>query len=569
MWNLLGPKSLQFEQAFFAAMEEEVKKYGSAEKVPLEKRKDVFKSPRTYEEAWNHPCPFQRKLWREAITKELKKMKDHNVWKKVLRSTMAQDRRCVKCRWLFEIKRNGVFRARLVACGYSQVPGQDFNEVYSPVVNDITVRIILILKMILKLMSLIVDIETAFLHGDLKEEIFMDCPPGLVHTVEECLLLLKTIYGLVQSARAFYKKLGDVLKLIGFVQSLADPCLFIKKTKTGVCFVVLWVDDCLFVGHEDVLKESVEQLSKHFKLKIEEDTSDYLSCEILYDKDLTKCWIGQPHLCKKIEQTFGDLVKGLPKYRTPGTPGVQITKPLDPKVIVSPEDQSLYRSGVGMLLYLVKYSRPDIANPVRELSKGMKEATPSAMKELKRVLKFVIDTKDYGLKLEPKMGEKLTEWELLLYTDSDWAGDKDTRKSVTGYGLMLMDCPVVWKSRQQDTIALSSSEAEINACSDAVKEIRFTVNVLESMGVKVKKPVTVRVDNVGAIYMAENAAVSQRTKHVDLRTKFLTQYIEDGFIKILFIKSENNLSDFFTKNVSGDIYDEHKEAYIKSKDWVR
>jgi hypothetical protein len=283
-----------------------------------------------------------------------------------------------------------------------------------------------------------------------------------------------------------------------------------------MCFVVLWVDDCLFVGHPDVIKESIELLSKHFKLKIEKDTSDYLSCEILYHKELTKCWIGQPHLCKKIELTFGNLVKGLPKYRTPGTPGVQITKPLDPKAIVSLKEQQMYRSGVGMLLYLVKYSRPDIANAVRELSKGMKEATPSALKELKRVLKFVIDTKDYGLKMEPKYESDQAEWELMLYTDSDWAGDKDSRKSVTGYGLMLMDCPIVWKSRQQDTIALSSSEAEINACSDAVKEIRFTVNVLETMGINVRRPIVVRVDNVGAIYMAENAAVSQRTKHMDL-----------------------------------------------------
>jgi hypothetical protein len=169
----------------------------------------------------------------------------------------------------------------------------------------------------MKLDSVIVDIETAFLHGDLKEEIFMDCPPGINHTDEECVLLLKTIYGLVQSARAFYKKLGDVFQKIGFTQSLADPCLFFKKTKKGVCYVVLWVDDCLFVGHPSVIKESIELLQKYFKLKIEQDTSDYLSCEILYDKDLTKCWIGQPHLTKKIEQTFGTLVKGLPKYRTP------------------------------------------------------------------------------------------------------------------------------------------------------------------------------------------------------------------------------------------------------------
>ena len=496
-------------------------------------------------------------------------MEDHKVWKKVKRAVMPQDRRCVKCKWVFEIKRNGVCHARLVACGYSQVPGQDFNEVYSPVVQDTTVRMLLILKMVQKLCSMIADVETAFLHGDLKEEIFMDCPKGMDHKEDECVKLLKTLYGLVQSAKAFYRKLGEVLKSIGFEQSLTDPCLFVRKTNKGVCYVALWVDDCLFIGTKDVLESSIKLLEKHFKLKIEENTNDYLSCEILYNKDLTKCWIGQPHLCKKIEVTFGELVKGLPKYKTPGTPGLVITKPVDPEAVVSTEDQHMYRSGVGMLLFLVKYSRPDIANAVRELSKGMKEATPSAMKELKRVLKYVIDTQENGLKLEPKYtNSKEINWELVLFTDSDWAGDTDTRKSVSGYALFLMECPLVWKSRQQTTIALSSSEAEINACSDAVKEIRFAVNVLETMGIKVALPVTVRVDNVGAIYMAENAAVSQRTKHVDLRTKFLTQYIEDGFIKILFVKSEENLSDFFTKNVSGEVFDKHKDYYIDSREVV-
>jgi len=324
------------------------------------------------------------------------------------------------------------------------------------------------------------------------------------------------------------------------------------------------------MGHKAVLEESLEMIQKHFKLKIEKDTKDYLSCEIIYNNDLTKCWIGQPHLYKKIEQTFNHWLKGLPKYRTPGTPGLVVTKPLDPKAIMSLEDQKLYRSGVGMLLYLTKYTRPDLANPVRELSKGMKEATPGALKELKRVLKFAVDTKDFGLKLAPVKGEgKRIEWNLVLYTDSDWAGDKDSRKSVTGYALFLMECPIVWKSRQQDTVALSSSEAEIIACSEAAKEIKFAVHVLESLGVKVPLPVVIRVDNVGAIYMAENAAVSQRTKHVDLRTKFLTQYIEDGFIKIVFVKSEENLSDFFTKNVSGEVYEKHKDAFIANKDLVK
>ena len=152
-----------------------------------------------------------------------------------------------------------------------------------------------------------------------------------------------------------------------------------------------------------------------------------------------------------------------------------------------------------MLLYLAKYSRPDIANTVRELAKGMQGPTPNAFKQMKRVLKFVIDTKDYGLRMEPKL-EQEAIWDMKVYTDSDWAGDKDTRKSVSGYVLYLANCPICWKSRQQKVISLSSSEAEIYACSDAVKEIKFTYQLLETMGLKVKLPIVVCVDNVGAIF---------------------------------------------------------------------
>jgi hypothetical protein len=168
--------------------------------------KDVFDSPQTYDEAWNHPDPWQREKWREAIRLEFKKMNDHKVWKKVPRLSMPPQRRCVKCKWIFEIKRNGTFCSRLVACGYSQTPGVDFTEYYSPVANEVTICVLLVAEIVWKLVSKIIDGERAFLHGDLEEEIYMDCPDGLDHEVWGCLQLLKTIYGLVQAARAFYKK---------------------------------------------------------------------------------------------------------------------------------------------------------------------------------------------------------------------------------------------------------------------------------------------------------------------------------------------------------------------------
>ena len=151
-----------------------------------------------------------------------------------------------------------------------------------------------------------------------------------------------------------------------------------------------------------------------------------------------------------------------------------------------------------MLLYLVKHSRPDIANAVRELSKCMTGANAAAFKELMRVIKFVLDTRAYGLKLAPKWVDTML-WELKIYSDSDWAGDKDNRKSITGFIIFLLGAPILWRSKAQGSVALSSTEAEFYALSEAAKEIKFIVQVLISMVIPVKLPVIVRVDsNVGA-----------------------------------------------------------------------
>jgi len=171
--------------------------------LPPERYKDQFANPMSYEEAWNHSCPFQRGKWREAIKKEFGKMSERQVWRKQKKSAMPAGRRLVKCKWIFEVKRDGKFRARLVACGYIQVSGIDYTDAFSPVVNDVTFRIMLIAKMMWKLESHQFDVETAFLLGDLEEEIYMECPPGMEAMYDECLLLLKCIYGLVQAQDIF------------------------------------------------------------------------------------------------------------------------------------------------------------------------------------------------------------------------------------------------------------------------------------------------------------------------------------------------------------------------------
>jgi Reverse transcriptase (RNA-dependent DNA polymerase)/gag-polypeptide of LTR copia-type len=537
-------------------------------KIDPAKFKDIFENPKSFEEAWNHPDPFQREKWREAILKEFAKMERNKVWRKFKRSDIPPGRRCVKHKWVFEWKRNGTARARLVACGYSQVAGVDFTHVFSPVANDVSFRIMIICMILWKLEGLIFDVETAFLNGDLEEEIYMDCPQGMEHEPDECLLLTKTIYGLVQSARQYFKKFESILTMkMGFKQCGSDPCLFMRENEKGLVIVLCYVDDNLCIGNREALDQMLKEIVQYgLNITVENELTDYLSCEIRFNQERTKAWIGQPHMVKKLEKTFGDEVKGLQRYKTPGTPGQGLirAKTDDDKIPV--EQQSRYRTGVGMLLYLIKHSRPDICNAVRELTKCLDGATPVAYKEMMRLIKYVLDTKDRGLKVAPTPTK--LEWDMLVYSDSDWAGDKDDRKSISGYMIFLNGVLVCWRSKSQQSVALSSSEAELYACSEAAKEIPFIVQILIFLGIPVKLPVQVKVDNIGAIFMTENSTSSSRTRHIDTRYFFVKDMQNDGLLKVDFVRSEDNVSDIATKNVTGEVHDSHLEKYTAERSSV-
>jgi hypothetical protein len=177
----------------------------------------------------------------------------------------------------------------------------------------------------------------------------------------------------------------------------------------------------------------------------------------------------QPHLVKNLEVKFGAEIMNLSNYGTPGTPHSKIVRPSENVDKIDPDLQARYRSGVGMLLFLIKYSRSDLANVVRELSKCMYAASHAVYKEMLRVMKLVVDTKQYCLKIRPVEGGK--DWDLVSNCDSDWAGDAETRISVIGFIIYLLGVPICWRSMGKKGEALSSSEAEYKAISEAVKEI--------------------------------------------------------------------------------------------------
>jgi len=242
-------------------------------------------------------------------------MESNKVWRKCNKNDLPAGRRPVKCKWVFDIKRNDTFRARIVAKGFTQQPGLDYYLQCSPVVNDITFRIWLTCVLIWQLQTLVFDVETAFLHGSFcpGEEVHMNCPPGMVHHTDECLLLLKTSYGLIQVARHYFDFFSKTLVDIGFQQSPADPCLFLFKNALGMMLVIAHVDDVGLACSSYALVEFLfaELKKRKINYAVENDLTDYLSCEILFNKTRTKAWLGQPHLIKKLRTLFADKVSHL------------------------------------------------------------------------------------------------------------------------------------------------------------------------------------------------------------------------------------------------------------------
>jgi hypothetical protein len=530
---------------------------------------DGSPEPKNYHEA--KACK-EWKDWWEAMCTEFKNMEEKKVWKIIKKTELPSGRKLIGNRWVYAQKDDGRFRARTVAKGFSQVPGKDFQENHAPVVNDATFHLVLVLKILFQLEAGQFDIETAFLYGDLDEEIWMQLPEGYseyvktthntnIHTDTHCVKLLKALYGLVQAARQWWKKFKDTMRKLDYHPSPADPCLFINTKTVKKSFVIIYVDDGGIFSTKENIDGLLKALSKDFKVKYLGKLEHFVGCHVVENEERDTIWIHQPKLIKHLKESFSGLIKNTRSYKSPAAPKTLIMRPKEGFPLISPADQLKYRSAVGMLLYLVKHSRPDISNSVRELSKVADGATEAHWKAMARLVKYVVDTEEIGLRIKPRKKDDMFVLEGI--SDSEYAGDPDTRISVYGYILYFCGAPIAWKSKSDKSVTLSSTEAEYFALSEAAKEVIFVRHLVKSMGIEIEFPIIIKVDNVGAIYLSNNHTTSQRTKHIDIRHHFVREFIEDGILKVVFVRTDDNDADIFTKNTTEDLFNKHSKKMVE------
>jgi hypothetical protein len=227
------------------------------------------------------------------------------------------------------------------------------------------------------------------------------------------------------------------------------------------------------------------------------------------------------------------------------------------------KSQFMYRSGTGKLLYLLKHSRPEISNSVRELSKNMSIANKDHLKAMYRVIKYVMDTSKIGLKLFPNMrGNNI----ITAMSDSSYADDKNTRFSTTGFVIFLRGAPVSWRRKSQRTVAQSSTEAEYLPMSETVQEMIYIKQLLESIGQTVELPMKLYVDNAGALFLVNNKSTTGRTKHIDVRHHYMRDLVEQKIIEVEYIPTEENTADIFTKNLQAEIFNKHSRRLVEAPD---
>ena len=243
--------------------------------------------------------------------------------------------------------------------GYSQIPGVDYTDNFTPVAHDVSFRIELARMMVEMLNSLVIDVKTAFLYGDIEEEIFMKSPIGMEEidpgsSPEDCYQLKKGIYGLCQAAGQFWKKFVNTIEQesFGFQVSPVDPFMLFKENELGICIIIMYVDDMLIIGKKEQIEDFASKIQEVFSLKIQQNLADYLGCEFHLNKERTRGWLGQVSIIKSLKQKFGERAMKERLSLTPGTPRFTARRIENPEDKVNPEDHEIYRSGVGTLLYL-------------------------------------------------------------------------------------------------------------------------------------------------------------------------------------------------------------------------
>ncbi|KAL2231405.1 UNVERIFIED_CONTAM: Retrovirus-related Pol polyprotein from transposon TNT 1-94 [Sesamum indicum] len=482
--------------------------------------------------------------WLNAMNEEMKSLKDNKTWILVPKPKNAS---IVDCKWLFKIKQENPikYKARLVAKGFTQKEGIDYNEIFSPVVKYTTVRIILALTAYHDWELKQMDVKTAFLHGDLDENIYMYQPFGFSDTSkpDHVCLLKKSLYGLKQSPRQWNKKFDEFMLSLSFSRSNYDHCLYFKYVDTTPIFLVLYVDDMLIASPSLHLIHCLQNdLCKTFEMKDLGNAKQILGMSIIRDRKTSSILLNQKTYLLSILKKFS--MENSKPTTVPLAAHFQLSKSQCPQSENDMQKMSKipYSNVIGSIMFLMVCTRPDVAYAISCLSRYMSNPGPPHWEALKWLLRYLRGSENVGIKFSKHSAHA----HLIGYVDSNYANDRDSRKSTTSYMFTFFNSCISWKSQLQHIVALSTTEAEYIATTEAFKEALWLSGLLNEIGFLKKKPV-IFSDSQSAIQLCKNPVFHDRTKHIDVRYHFIRDIVGKNKIQLEKISSDENPADMGTK----------------------
>ena len=445
------------------------------------------------------------------------------------------------------------YKARGVAQGNRQLHGQHYFETFAPTMRTVSLRLFLAYIVYRGWPIRQLDVVSAFLIPKLpaNETIYMRPLPGMVVPRGHSLKLLRCLYGLKQAARAWNKEFDAGLKSMNFEPTDADKCVYTMIDKSGQVIATLCVhtDDSLIGAEQPLLDSLVDQMMSMFEMT-NQGVPDYmLGIGIDFDQQGGTLRLSQRTYVESMLEQF-NMVNCKP-VRSPAAVD-RLTAPTEP---ATPEETEAmrkipYRNLVGALMYAMVATRPDITFAVIQIARFNDRPTNDHWTAAKRVLRYLKGTKDYGITFT-----RNAQFDVEGYSDADYAGDLDSRRSTTGYVFTIMGTPVSWRSKLQRVVALSSCESELIAIVDAGKEALWMRKALRAYKFPCDSPLMIHEDNQGTIAVATNArGMSDRTKHVATRYFAVRDWIDSGEICVEYIPTGEQLADIFTKGLHVTIF---------------
>ncbi|GJR23740.1 putative ribonuclease H-like domain-containing protein [Tanacetum coccineum] len=484
---------------------------------------------------------LQDDSWVQAMQEELLQFKLQQVWVLV---DLPHGMKVIGTKWVYRNKRDerGVVvrnKARLVAQGYTQEEGIDYDEVFAPVARIEAIRLFLAFASFMGFIVYQMDVKSAFLYGTIDEEVYVSQPPGFVDPDHPTKVykVVKALYGLHQAPRAWYATLSTFLEKHGYKRGTIDKTLFIKRDKKDIMLVQVYVDDIIFGSTNKSWCDEFEALMKsRFQMSSMGELTFFLGLQVKQHKG--GIFISQDKYVAEILKKF-DLVN-VKAAITPMETKVPLTKDEEAFDV----DVHLYRSMIGSLMYLTA-SRPDIMYAVCVCSRFQVTPKTSHLNAVKRIFKY--------LKGKPNLGlwyPRESPFDLEAFSDSDYGGSNLDRKSTTGGCQFLGQRLISWQCKKQTIVATSTTEAEYVAAANCCGQVLWVQNQLLDYGFNFMNT-KIHIDNESTICIVKNPVYHSKTKHIEIRHHFIRDCYEKKLISVEKIHTDLNVADLLTKPFDG------------------